>query len=80
VPIRWVGEKEAKQVLKLIKIENDAQKNSYSAEELSDAYETYLDNREKQLQDLQVRADGSRRGTLCSDPVGGCRLPVALCG
>ena len=55
VPRRWMQEQEYNRIARNLAKDTDIQRKSFSKEQMVDAYETYLNEREKQLQDLQVR-------------------------
>lgn len=54
VPVRWMAEKDYGRIMSILNKEIKQQKEGFTKEELTDAYETYTNNREKQLQELQV--------------------------
>lgn len=73
VPCRWLGEKDYARVMKLLQKEIEQQRRTFTKEELSDAYESYTNDRERQLQELQVGREGQRprhRHTQANKPQG----------
>jgi hypothetical protein len=49
-----MGEKDYERIMRLLQKEVDLNRKTFTKEELMDAYESYLNKREKQLMDLQV--------------------------
>jgi hypothetical protein len=49
-----MAEKDYGRIMSILNKEIKQQKEGFTKEELTDAYETYTNNREKQLQELQV--------------------------
>lgn len=52
-PSCWMNEQEHKRVMRLLGRENEKVKASFAKEEMMDAYESYLNGREKHLYEMQ---------------------------